>query len=115
MPFLFLTTTSAPAGVLDGPEITDYRRWESNRCYVPQRPAFLIRDPLTFNLAVEAFNEYLGQMRAYMDCLQQEAQQDVQILQRTIEASRQRHQAEALRDTDIAREELERYRALYAR
>jgi len=112
--FLVVATT-AHAGVLDGPEVTDYRQWESNRCYVPPRPSFLIRDPLTFNLAVEAFNDYLGQIRAYLDCLNQEAQQDMQSLQRTIDAGRLRHEDDALRDTEIARDELERYRALYAR
>lgn len=102
------------AGGLDRPEITDYRVWQSTRCYKPRPPAVQIVDPLTFNLSVEGFNQYLAHMRRYLECAEQEANEDFASLKRVLEQGLARARGEALQELQDAREEVDQYRSLYA-
>jgi hypothetical protein len=105
---------TALAGGLDRPEITDYRIWDSTRCYKPRPPVVQIVDPLSFNLAVEGFNQYLAHMRRYLECAQQEANEDFASLKRVLEQGLARARGEALEELQEARDEIEQYRSLYA-
>ena len=102
------------AGGLDSPEITDYRVWQSTRCYKPRPPTVQIVDPLSFNLAIEGFNQYLAHMRRYLECAEQEANEDFASLKRVLEQGLARTRGEALQALEEAREEIEQYRSLYA-
>ncbi len=102
------------AGVLDKAEITDYRLWTSTRCYKPRPPSVEIVDPLTFNLSVEGFNQYLAHMRRYLECAEQEANEDYASIKRVLEQSLARVRGEALQELQEARDEIEQFRSLYA-
>ncbi len=102
------------AGGLDSPEITDYRVWRSTRCYKPQPPSVQIVDPLSFNLSVEGFNQYLAHMRRYLECAEQEANEDFASLKRVLEKGLARTRGEALQQLEEAQKEIEQYRSLYA-
>ncbi len=102
------------AGGLDRPEITDYRVWESPRCYKPRAPNVQITDALTFNLAVEGFNQYLLHMRRYLECAEQEANEDYASLKRVLEQGLALVRNGSLQDLQNARENIEQYRPLYA-
>ncbi len=104
----------ARAGGLDQPEITDYRVWLSTRCYKPRPPSVQIVDPLTFNLSVEGFNQYLAHMRRYLECAEQEANEDFASLKRVLEQGLARARGEALQELQDARKEIDQYRSLYA-
>lgn len=108
---------SAPAafaGGLDGSEIADYRVWRSNRCYKPPPPPVRVSDPLTYNLAVDAFNRYFDQMKAFMECVGIEANEDYEALRSVLEKSLARARAEALQDLERTRAAIEAYRGAYA-
>lgn len=102
------------AGGLDSPEITDYRIWRSTRCYKPRPPAVQIVDPLSFNLSVEGFNQYLAHMRRYLECAEQEANEDFASLKRVLEQGLARTRGEVLQELEQAQKEIEQYRSLYA-
>ena len=104
----------AIAGGLDQPEITDYRVWESTRCYRPKPPGLQIVDPLTFNLSIEGFNQYLAHMRRYLECVEQEANEDFASAKRVLEQGLARVRGEALQELQATRDEIEQYRTLYA-
>jgi hypothetical protein len=104
----------AQAGGLDSPEITDYRVWQSIRCYKPRPPAVQIVDPLSFNLATEGFNQYLAHMRRYLECAEQEANEDFASLKRALEQGLARTRGEALQELEETQEEIEQYRSLYS-
>lgn len=104
----------AVAGKLDQPEITDYRIWQSSRCYKPNPPDVEIADALTFNLAVEGFNQYLLHMRRYLECAEQEANEDYASLKRVLEQGLALVRSDALRDLQDVRENIDQYRPLYA-
>ena len=105
---------AALAGSLDRPEITDYRVWESARCYKPRAPNVQVTDALTFNLAVEGFNQYMLHMRRYLECAEQEANEDYASLKRVLEQGLALVRSESLRDLQEARENIEQFRSLYA-
>lgn len=106
--------TGPAAGGLDGGEIADYRIWRSNRCYKPPPPAVQITDPLTYNLSVEAFNRYFEQMKVFVECVGQEANQDYEALEQVLERGLSRARAEALQDLERTRSAIERYRDAYS-
>lgn len=101
------------AGALDQPEITDYRIWQSTRCHRPRVPDVQVTDALTFNLAVEGFNQYLLHMRRYLECAEQEANEDYASLKRALEQGLARVRSESLNDLQEARETIEQFRPLY--
>jgi hypothetical protein len=104
----------ALAGGLDRPEITDYRVWQSTRCFKPRPPSMQIVDPLTFNLSVDGFNQYLAHLRRFLECAEQEANEDFASLKRALEQGLARTRGEALQELQDAREEIDQYRSLYA-
>ena len=112
--FAALVGVRAEAGALDRPEITDYRVWESIRCYKPRPPNVQITDALTFNLAVEGFNQYLLHMRRYLECAEQEANEDYASLKRVLEQGLSLVRKDSLEDLQEARDNIEQYRPLYA-
>lgn len=105
---------SAVAGGLDSTEITDYRVWQSTRCYKPRPPSVQIVDPLSFNLATEGFNQYLAHMRRFLECAEQEANEDFASLKRALEQGLARTRGEALQELEETQEEIEQYRSLYS-
>jgi hypothetical protein len=102
------------AGSLDQPEITDYRVWQSSRCYKPQPPQVRVVDPITFNLAIEGFNQYLTHMRRFLECAEQEANEDFASLKRVLEQGLARTRGEALQELQKSRDEIEKFRASFA-
>jgi hypothetical protein len=102
------------AGELDRPEITDYRVWKPNRCYKPRPPSVQVTDALTFNLAVEAFNRYLTDMKGYLECAGTEANEDYAAIKQVLEESLGRLREDAIGELEATRNNIERYRALYA-
>ncbi|HKK29344.1 MAG TPA: hypothetical protein VKA18_02990, partial [Alphaproteobacteria bacterium] len=86
----------------------------STRCYKPRPPSVEIVDPLTFNLSVEGFNQYLAHMRRYLECAEQEANEDYASIKRVLEQSLARVRGEALQELQEARDEIEQFRSLYA-
>ena len=102
------------AGALDRPEVTDYRIWQSTHCAKPRPPDIQITDTLTFNLAVEGFNQYLLHMRRYLECAEQEANEDYASLKRALEQGLALVRSESLNDLQEARENIEQFRPLYA-
>ncbi len=104
----------AGAGSLDGPEIADYRVWRSNRCYKPPPPPVRISDPLTYNLAVDAFNRYFDQMKVFMECVGAEANQDYEAMRKVLETGLGRARQDALEDLERSRAAIERYRGTYS-
>ena len=101
------------AGALDRPEITDYRVWDSTRCYKPRAPNVQVTDAQTFNLAVEGFNQYLLHMRRYLECAEQEANEDYASLKRALEQGLALVRNGSLQELQGARETIEQYRPLY--
>lgn len=116
MVFLAVLSTAGPgvAGSLDSAEITDYRVWQSTRCYKPRPPAVQIVDPLSFNLAIEGFNQYLAHVRRYLECAEQEANEDFASLKRALEQGLARTRGDALQELEETQEEIEQYRSLYS-
>ena len=114
--FAALVMPSLPvhAGSLDSAEVTDYRVWSSTRCYKPRPPTVRIVDPLSFNLAIEGFNQYLAHMRRYLECAELEANEDFASLKRALEQGLARTRGEALQELEEAQEEIEQYRSLYS-
>lgn len=110
----FANAGSAVAGGLDSTEITDYRVWQSTRCYKPRPPSVQIVDPLSFNLATEGFNQYLAHMRRFLECAEQEANEDFASLKRALEQGLARTRGEALQELEETQEEIEQYRSLYS-
>lgn len=108
--------SGAPAGAggLDGSEIADYRVWRSNRCYKPPQPPINVSDPLTYNLAVDGFNRYFDQMKAFMECVGQEANQDYESMRKVLETGLSRARSEALEDLERTRAAIESYRNAYS-
>ncbi len=104
----------ALAGRLDRPEVTDYRVWESTRCYKPRAPNVQVTDALTFNLAIEGFNQYLLHMRRYLECAEQEANEDYASLKRALEQGLALVRSGVLQELQEGRENIEQYRPLYA-
>lgn len=104
----------ATAGGLDGPEIADYRVWRSNRCYKPPPPPVNVSDPLTYNLAVDAFNRYFDQMKVFMECVGREANEDYEAMRKVLETGLTRARAEALSDLERSRAAIESYRDAYS-
>ncbi|MEQ9125106.1 MAG: hypothetical protein RIM80_21355 [Alphaproteobacteria bacterium] len=104
----------APAGSLDGTDIADYRVWRSTRCYRPPEPSIQITDPLTYNLAVEAFNRYFEQMKEFVECVGEEANADFKTTQDVLERGLSRSRADALQDLERTRAAIERYRDAYS-
>lgn len=109
-----MMAADAQAGGLDGGEIADYRIWRSNRCYKPPPPPVQITDPLTYNLSVDAFNRYFDQMKVFVECVGQEANQDYEALRQVLERGLSRSRAEALQDLERTRSAIERYRDTYS-
>lgn len=109
-----IAAAPALAGALDRPEITDYRVWESTRCYKPRAPNVQITDAATFNLAVEGFNQYMLHMRRFLECAEQEANEDYASLKRVLEQGLAAVRSESLRDLQEARDNIEQFRSLYA-
>lgn len=107
-------TPTAIAGSLDRTEITPYRVWQSNRCYKPRPPNILISDALSFNLAVEAFNSYLADMKIYLECAGGEANEDYDAMKQVLEESLARIRQDALAELEATRNLIEQYRPLYA-
>lgn len=107
-------TGGSVAGSLDSTEITNYRVWQSTRCYKPRPPTVQIVDPLSFNLAIEGFNQYLAHMRRYLECAEQEANEDFASLKQALEQGLARTRGEALQDLEAAQEEIEQFRSLYS-
>ena len=103
----------AHAGALDRPEVTDYRVWDSTRCYKPRAPNVQVTDAQTFNLAVEGFNQYLLHMRRYLECAEQEANEDYASLKRALEQGLALVRNGSLQELQAARETIEQYRPLY--
>jgi len=111
---LLASPLSVAAGSLDQPEITDYRIWESTRCYKPRPPAVQISDPLTFKLAIEGFNQYIAHMRRYLECAEQEANEDYASIKRVLEQGLARVRGTAVTKLEETRDRIEKYRPLYA-
>jgi hypothetical protein len=112
--FISLIAGQATAGTLDRPEVTDYRVWESTRCYKPRAPNVQVTDALTFNLAIEGFNQYLLHMRRYLECAEQEANEDYASLKRALEQGLALVRNGVLQELQEGRENIEQYRPLYA-
>jgi hypothetical protein len=104
----------ALAGGLDGPEIADYRVWRANRCYKPPPPPIQVSDPLTYNLAVDRFNRYFEQMKAFMECAGAEANTDYEVMRKILDIGLERARSDALNDLERTRAAIERYRGAYS-
>lgn len=102
------------AGGLDGGEIADFRIWRPNRCYKPPPPPVQVTDPLTYNLAVDAFNRYFEQMKTFVECVGDEANVDYETLQQVLERGLSRARAEALQDLERTRSAIEAYRDAFS-
>jgi len=107
----FWAPPPASAGELDGGEIADYRVWRSTRCYKPPPPAVQISDALSYNLAVDAFNRYFEQIKAFMQCIGAEANGDYEAMRKVLETGLDRARAEALEDLERTRSAIESYGA----
>jgi hypothetical protein len=99
---------------LDGPEIADYRVWRANRCYKPPPPPIQVSDPLTYNLAVDRFNRYFEQMKAFMECVGAEANADYVAMRKILDTGLERARSDALNDLERTRAAIERYRGTYS-
>ncbi len=113
---LVVATTLASttfAGSLDGPEIADFRVWRSTRCYKPLPPPLEVSDARSYNLTVDAFNKYFGQMKTFMECVGSEGNQDYEAMRKVLENGMGQSRAEALQDLERTRAAIESYRAKY--
>ena len=109
----FLASTQAEAGKLEcmfSCEIGLFGtgiEWESTDCHKPYQPSFFVIDTNSFNRAVDEFNDYVGNVQRYIDCLVSEANQDLRQLPNIISEGVESAESEVLSEVEAVRSDLE--------
>jgi hypothetical protein len=86
--FLVLALTAAAGGAHAG-NITS-GAWTPSGCGTrPEAPALNLKNADAYNASVDQVNAYLKSSRAYIDCLTQEANADIQAVTRSANAAPQ--------------------------
>jgi hypothetical protein len=90
---VLLISTPALAGTVttDNNQVT----WQSTQCTAPAQPASVVSADRhskadDMNKRVTAYNEYVTQVQAYMDCVSKEAQADASNANQSITGSAQK-------------------------
>jgi hypothetical protein len=110
---LFLAIGIGPSisGSLGYFSLSYYMDWEPD-CYAPTSPTFYVYDVQSFNAAVDEFNAYVSDVEYYLDCLQSDAENDLELTKTAIIEGYQDHRASILRELEDASSQLESERYL---
>ena len=101
-----LIAGQASVGSIGLSSIYSYMDWDPD-CSKPSRPYYVATDVTTYNFAVNKFNDYVGAAKRYMDCIQSEADSDLEILVQAIENGLDEKTSAILNEVDSARFDLE--------
>lgn len=104
---LALIAAEAPAGEFNTRAVDSSLQWKPIRCSKPAKLFFRVIDVDSYNAAVEEYNQYLLKVRAYRDCINEEAQADAQTAAQSISSGLGRASGDLRREIDSARSELE--------
>lgn len=58
--------------------------WQSTNCQQPQQPNFVTGAANTLSANVNAYNDYTRNVQSYLNCINQEAQQDLNQAQNQV-------------------------------
>jgi len=100
------------AGELSRRSIRRSTEWESTDCYRPQQPSFYVYDIDSYNWAVREYNDYVSEMKDYISCVIDEANGDLDTLQKIIQNSISEQINEVEQEIEAAINDLEYSRML---
>lgn len=95
----------AQAGSIGYTGITSYMDWDAD-CSKPYEPSFYEYD----QYAVDEFNRYVADVKNYIECIQNEAESDLNTLREAIVDSLDDQQSEAIQGVERLRNNLEMMR-----
>ncbi len=104
---------SAPLGEIPGSEIAATRAYEFDECVRPEEPV-LANDPSSQgritraarNSAVRQYNAHVEASNAYMRCIAEEAERDLNAYYAAVSAALDAEQADVIGDLEALRERL---------
>ena len=106
-----LAAAPALGGSLGPTAVTSTLEWRTN-CTAPAQPTLFIDNIETYNLALEEFNTYVAQVRAYIQCIQSDGRGDVDALADVVARGMQAQQSVALEAVEELRTDLNVQRSL---
>lgn len=81
--------------------------WKPSKCKKPDGPMLYVASTAEFNRAAEALNKFAGELNAYMKCIAEEAQSDVNASVALIKAGMDKTQADAMAEFNRNKSQLE--------
>lgn len=106
--FYLLAIEPLAAGQLSLFDIELYNDWTPSSCFKPDAPYFsYVSDADDFNHAVSEFNSFLAEARAYISCVENEGDSDLQTFQSIVSDGVDSAQNEMSDEVDSARSQLE--------
>ncbi|MBG0789832.1 MAG: hypothetical protein H0S80_04960 [Desulfovibrionaceae bacterium] len=94
------------AGSLGMTSIGFMNTWEPD-CYKPSVPYFYVSDVESYNQAVSEYNAYVSEVEAYLQCVQGEAEADIQAMVKAVQEGAAEAEEGVLADLNSARSSLE--------
>jgi hypothetical protein len=95
---------------LDG--LTNISWKPSSMCSKPFVPSFYASTPEQYNMAVDTYNRWLSQMKAYVECVNAEASSDLKKLPNIVVEGAKKAQQEASDEISSARSRLQMMRPM---
>ena len=102
-----LFAAAAPAGEFNASAVNSSLEWKPTGCSKPAELSLNVTDVNSYNAAVDEYNQYLLEVRAYRECINEEAQADAETTAQSISSGLDRASADLAREVDTARSELE--------
>lgn len=103
--FILAMSTQVNAGSYGMASVNSFTDWETE-CYKPSRPYFYVSDVESYNMAVQQFNSYVGEVEDYLQCIQREGDDDARTLLRAVEEGISNESTKALNELDQTKSEL---------
>lgn len=83
-----------------------FSKWSPSGCYKPMPPSYFVTDAASYNMAIDEYNRYIQEMKDYLSCLENEAQQDLAEAQRVVQRELDSLQREAVNEAGDAKADL---------
>ncbi len=100
---------SLVAGSLGYTNVSSYMNWEPD-CTKPSQPSFYVSSRSDYNYAVDEFNNYVAEVRSYLDCLSSEAESDSRTVVRAISNGAEENRSEVISEVESAKNDLQMQR-----
>ena len=109
---LVLSTSKGEAGDLECRyrcDVSSYSNnieWTPTSCYKPSAPYISAYDRDSYNMAVDQYNSFVGDVESYISCMVSEAKSDLKKLPKIILEQLDEQQRSVLNDLDDAKQSL---------